>query len=297
MLTLLLRLVIACASFLAATDQTFTEKEVLRIPGKKVAYPRWSADGRRILFQSDRSGKWQVSVMNRDGSEQKQVTSGDCNNNFVDWSPDNGRVAFVSDRDGNEEIYLCSIDGSNLVRLTNHPARDIHPYFAPDGKSLLFNSTRDDPDAFEIYQINLDGTGLRRLTQTKHEETCARFSPDMKHIVYLHGDAVVHNDEVYVIDADGSNRTNLSKSVAAEGWPTWSPDGRFIYFSSTRDGGRFCLFRMDLTGNHVEQLTHPRAPLYDARPSLSPGTGDILINREDDDTIAIFLLSPVALLK
>src|SRR5262245_10214252 len=77
---------------------------VLWQDGVKNAYPRVSKDGSRILFQSNREGKWQIFIMSADGSGLVQVTSGDANNNFPDWSPDNSAIAFVSDRTGNEDI-------------------------------------------------------------------------------------------------------------------------------------------------------------------------------------------------
>ncbi len=80
--------------------------------GVKNAYPRWSKDGKRILYQSNRSGKWQIYVMNADLSNEVQLTKGEANNNFPDWSPDNSQIAFVSDRGGNEDVYVMRADGS-----------------------------------------------------------------------------------------------------------------------------------------------------------------------------------------
>jgi TolB protein len=197
-----------------AVESSNGVREILRMPGVASAYPRWSKDGSRILFQSNRSGKWQVYVMNTDGSHQRQLTTDPNNNNFVDWSGDNSKIAFVSDRTGNEEVFVMNVDGSGLRQLTHDSGRDIHPYFAPDGKSLLFNSNRDDEAAFEIYRVNLDGSGLTRLTTTKDVETCARLSPVGGTMVFLDGDPVA-GDEVYLMAADGSHRVNLTKSKAA----------------------------------------------------------------------------------
>lgn len=250
------------------------------------AYPRWSRDGREILFQSNRGGRWQIRIIDREGKDDRAVLADEHNNNFIDWSPDNQHVAFVSDRDGNEEIYLVGVDGKNLRRITNHPARDIHPYWAPDGKSLLFNSNRDDANSFEVYRIGADGSGEQRLTTTKAVETCARYSPDMSRIVYLRGEA---NDDVYTSDAAFSVLENVTGSRAAEGWPAWFPDGKRIVYSSD-ETGTFALYVITADGKERMQVSFPRPGFRDARAHVAPDGSAIVFNRQQGPTIGIFIL-------
>jgi Tol biopolymer transport system component/pimeloyl-ACP methyl ester carboxylesterase len=266
-------------------------REILRMDGIENAYPRVSADGREIVFQSNRAGKWQLFRMNLDGTQQRALTDTASNNNFVDWSADGSKIAFVSDRDGNEEIYVMQHDGSAARRLTNDPGRDIHPYFSPDGKKILFNSTRGNQENFDIYEMNVDGTGLRRLCTTPDEETCARYAPDMQSILYLRGDVELANDEVFVMRPDGSGVRNLTQTPrAAEGWPTWSADGKKVIYASTEGTGRFCLFEMNADGTGKRRLTEVTRPHYDARPSVAAGLPGIVFNRHDGATIAIYYL-------
>src|SRR5215471_8159399 len=82
--------------------QTAAPEKILEKKDVEYAYPRWSKDGRRILFQSNESGRWQIYVMDENASNIRQITHDSSNNNFIDWSPDNTKIAFVSDRTGNE---------------------------------------------------------------------------------------------------------------------------------------------------------------------------------------------------
>ncbi|MBK7140579.1 MAG: PD40 domain-containing protein [bacterium] len=279
----------------AQTDDAInqlTEKEILRVQGVENAYARWSADGRTILFQSNRAGHWQLFVMNADGSNQRCITPDSTNSNFPDWSTEHQLIAFVSDRNGNEEIYVMRLDGSGVKRLTNDAGRDIHPYLSPDGRTILFNSNRDNPNSFDIYQIGVDGTELRRLTETADVETCARFSPDGATILFLNGDMAAMNDEVYIMKPDGSARQNLTKSPAAEGWPTWSANGRQIIFSSDRNG-RFSLFSMNADGSHPVQISSPPTPHIDARASVTQDGKQIVFNRQKGDGTISILSAPL----
>src|ERR1043165_9772251 len=110
---------------------------LLSEPNVENAYPRLSKDGKSILYQSNKSGKWHLYIMDIASEKQQQITPDETNDNLPDWDAKNEWIAFVSDRDGNEEIYRMKRDGSGLQRITNDPERDIHPYFSPDGKHQI----------------------------------------------------------------------------------------------------------------------------------------------------------------
>jgi TolB protein len=257
---------------------------ILWQPGIKNAYPRWSNDGRSILFQSNRTGRWQIYVMDADGSHVRALTGGDANNNFPDWSPDNRRIAFVSDRDGDEEVYVMKMDGSELRNVSSDPARDIHPYWSPDGAKLLFNSSRGG-GKLQIYEVNPDGSELRQLVTSADEDTCARISPLGDRIVYL-ANLSIGQDDIMSCKRDGSDRINLTNDAAADGWPTWVADGRQIVYSSAKSG-TFCLYAMDLESKQSRRLTFAEPPYEDARASVSRDRMHIVFNRGAGETIGI----------
>jgi len=274
----------AFATSLAARNPT----PVLWVEGVKNAYPRWSKDGARILYESNRTGKWQLYVMDADGSHDQQLTIGPYDNQLPDWSPDNAWIAFVSNRDGNDEVYVMRMDGSGLRNLTNSPAREIHPYFSPDGAWVLFNSDRDG-GALQVYEVHPDGTGLHRLAVSGDEETCARVSPQGDRIVLLANLKAGH-DDVILRRRDGSQPVNVTHDLAPDGWPTWTPDGRRIVYASGR-GGPFALYSMRPDGSDIRQLTFPEKPLSDARPSVSKDGRKLLFNRQKGETIGIYVTS------
>jgi TolB protein len=259
---------------------------ILWADGVENAYPRWSKDGKRILFQSNRGGKWQLYVMDADGANERRITDGDHNENFPDWSPDNEWIAFVSDRDGNEEVYVMRADGTEQRNLSRHPGRDIHPYWAPNGKKLLFNSTRD-AKHFQIYSVHTDGTNLERLSTSDDDHTCARLSPDGRRMVYL-ANLTMGQDDVIVADSLAQKPANVTNDAAADGWPVWTPDGSRIVYASGQ--GSFSLFSMNPNGSDRRRLTSPRPPFTDARPSVSPDGRRIVFNRAQGKTIGIYVL-------
>jgi len=252
------------------------------------AYPRLSNDAKKILYQSNRTGKWQLYIMEIDNKAQLQIMNDNFNNNFPDWSADNKWVAFVSDRDGNEEIYLMKTDGSELKRLTNDPGRDIHPYFSPDGKYILFNSTSAG-NSFDIYRYTIESGKTERLTSSTDDETCARYSPDMRQIVFLKNNAAT--DDVFVMNLSNFLPENISHSSSFEhGWPIYSADGKWIYYSSM-ENGTYSIYRITPDGTGKEQLTHAKAGEDDARVNVASNEEFMIYNKKVGKTIMICSMS------
>jgi dipeptidyl aminopeptidase/acylaminoacyl peptidase len=88
--------------------------------------PRWSPDGQKILFSSDRDGDpYEIYVMNPDGTSQVNLTRNPAVDRNAIWSPDGKQIAFESNRDGDYDIYVVNRDGSGLVQVTNDPVNEL----------------------------------------------------------------------------------------------------------------------------------------------------------------------------
>ncbi len=83
------------ALWLAPSDGKGEPRQLTDPKGKRDANPRWSPDGERILFESNRSGSTQLWVLTADG-EAKQVTNISTGASSGIWSPDGTHIAFVS---------------------------------------------------------------------------------------------------------------------------------------------------------------------------------------------------------
>ena len=262
------------ADWIDETIQTGTTQALIQTPRRLTnvinAYPNPSPDGERVVFQSNRSDRWELYVMNIDGSGFTKLTDRPGDNVTPAWSPDGKLIAFAASPGGNSDIYIMKSDGSDLRRLTEYPGDDSHPHWSADGSRIIFNSERatpghdvDLPNPWEeIFSVKLDGTDLRQHTSCKAVCTYPSFSPDGTKIVFRKItdtpgyswdlSNISRNSEVFVATVDGSNEINLSNSAAFDGWPAWSPDGKQIVFASNRAGpanvGQLYLVNIDGTG-------------------------------------------------
>ena len=103
-------------------------------------YPRWSPDGKQIAFTSDRSGRYEIWLMNADATNLRQLTfdtPGDTS--FPIWSPDGTQILFRSNR-GNAIVEVNKAWAEQKARLLpelENGARFGAWDWSPDGSKLL----------------------------------------------------------------------------------------------------------------------------------------------------------------
>ncbi|MBB3694252.1 amidohydrolase family protein [Sphingomonas sp. BK580] len=125
--------------------------------------PRFSPDGRRIAFTSDRGGGDNIWVMNRDGSDKRQVTREDFRLlNQPTWSPDGRFIVakkhFTTGRSlGTGEVWLYHVSGGGGVQLVKRASEVLQkelgePIYAPDGKSVYYTRNVSPGPIFEYAQ-------------------------------------------------------------------------------------------------------------------------------------------------
>jgi len=91
-------------------------------------------DSRKILFSTNRNKKWQMFVMDEDGSNQKFFID---NGMLGNWSPDGKFLAFMDSSPG--DIYLARKDGKLIERLTKGGNVNFSPTWSPDGQYLTYS--------------------------------------------------------------------------------------------------------------------------------------------------------------
>lgn len=210
-------------------------------------HPRWSPNGTKILFQSDRNSippdldnpgpaKQDIYVMNADGTSQTRLTTDaadDCN---AVWSPDGNKIVFQSLRNGvYHQVYTMNADGTSQMNLSNGTAADYQPSWSPNGSKIGFASERDHAGAPSIYVMNANGSSQTRLTFSSEivRDEQPAWSRDATRIAFV--STRDGNKEVYVMNANGSNQVRLTTSLENDDSPYWSPDGTQIVFRSERE--------------------------------------------------------------
>ena len=162
------------------------------------AQPRFSPDGKRIAFISDRSGGENVWLMNADGKDTVALTTGN-NNMYISpaWSPD-GKYIVVSRSSGlggTAKLWMYHVDGGKGVALTSTPAvapttKQLGAVMTKDGRYVWYAARQGDwqynaiGPQYELFVWDRE-TG-RTSTMTRRQGSAFRpaLSPDGKLLVY-----------------------------------------------------------------------------------------------------------------
>ncbi|HJX29635.1 MAG TPA: peptidase S41, partial [Thermoanaerobaculia bacterium] len=149
---------------------------------------RWSPDGRKIAYLSDRSGEEEIWLVDQDGSGQpEQLTTGGKALRFApEWSPDGKRLAF-GDKDG--KLWVLALDGRKLTEVTDERIGRIQDATwspaALGGDDLAFSLT-DDNGLFRSVWIWSTSEGrARRITSELFDESTPAWDPEGRYLYFL----------------------------------------------------------------------------------------------------------------
>lgn len=147
------------------------EKRLTSAPDRNT-FPKWSPDGKYILFESNRnhlsdsSGIPHIYIMGADGSNQRDLTPTEEDTSFAAWSPDGTTISYyvlgsTTERNG---FYLMNADGSNKRRIHTQP--DVDAVWSPDGKYLAaWNlNMKKGLRANDLVIMRADGSGRTIMT-------------------------------------------------------------------------------------------------------------------------------------
>jgi dipeptidyl aminopeptidase/acylaminoacyl peptidase len=246
------------ALWVAAVDRKTPPKPLTSPAGKSDKHPRWSPDGKRILFESNRSGSSQLWVIDLDGGEARQLTEISTGANNAVWSPDGKRVAFVSavypefselpfaesdkkNKEKDEAIEKSPVKAKTFTKLFFRHWDE----YVGDKRQHLFVCDFNEPFGLAVAGGPHDATpGDRDAYPTSTTFSSGEdftFSPDSKFLVFT---AVPEKDEAWstnydicrvAVDNKSPNWECLTKdNLAADSGPRFSPDGKKLAWRSQK---------------------------------------------------------------
>jgi imidazolonepropionase-like amidohydrolase/Tol biopolymer transport system component len=230
--------------------------------------PRYSPNGKWIAFTSDRAGGDNVWIMNRDGSDPKQVTKESFRLlNSPSWSSDSeylvARKHFTAERSlGAGEMWLYHRSGGDGLQLTKKRTEQKdtgEPVLSPDGRYLYYS---DDSTPGAIFQYNKDPNTqvyvIQRLDrQTGEIEPFVTGpggsirptpSPDGKSLAFIR--RVRYKSTIFVMDLESGRETPLYDGLDRDMQETWAIHGVYPSMAWTPDNKSIVFW----AGGHINRL-------------------------------------------
>lgn len=197
-------------------------------------FPKWSPDGKRIAFMANPGRKFQIFVMNEDGSGLKQVSHSDHDSVAEAWFPDGKKIAFAEQRNQGlgKSFTLYSIDletGAEARILPEFKNSSSLPEFSPTAPLMAFTGKKLLGWGVFIHDFS---SGTTRVLTEGGGACRPHFSADGRRIAFV-SSAADGKGDIWLINPDGSGKQRLTDLPETfDYYPSWSPDGRFIVFAS-----------------------------------------------------------------
>jgi Tol biopolymer transport system component len=216
---------------------------------------RFSPDGTRIAFESQRSGTQEVWVADRDGRNALQLTSfNGGQGGTAAWSPDGKSIAYdLRNEDGRGDIYLIPARGGAPRRITNHPADDLVPSWSHDGQSIYFGSTRSGTS--QIWKQSPQGGEPVQVTQ--HGGSHGKESVDGRYLYYSRTSSFLAS--LWRVPVSGGEEVQVLREIAG-----------VLNFAVARDG-IYLGFTAEQSAGHIAMLT----PLWPETSRFRFATGKV----------------------
>ena len=220
--------------------------------------PQLSPNRDLVAYASDATGQFQLYTMNRDGLNQRRITtlSAEGYNNAgigYRWSPDGAQLIYAH----YDQLLRINRDGTGLTLLTTAPSgrhfRECD-WTAQQGGRLVVQTIGVNPYDSEIYLYNVDGTNPVLLVgNLPGRVDSPSFNVDGRTVLYSRNVAGFNDTNGQQLDAhiftqridgsstvdvtSGSTGTTTSKIAGTnDTMPRYSPDGfRIIFVNRIND--------------------------------------------------------------
>ncbi|MGC9973282.1 MAG: protein kinase [Bryobacteraceae bacterium] len=215
--------------------------------------PQYSPDGRRIAFESNRSGSQEIWRCDADGSNCLPLTSyGGPQLGTSRWSPDGQSIAFDCRVTGQSAVYVVAADGGTPRLLADD---GFVPSWSRDGRWIYFSSSRS--GRLEVWKMPAAGGPAAQVT--RNGGMAALESADSKYL-YYDKNPYSRAESLYRMPVEGGQEVEVVPrlnyfncfGVTAKG-VYFMPDSRTIRFldpgsgrvstlaTLEKDGGGFCV--------------------------------------------------------
>lgn len=243
------------SEFLSRTRQLTWE-------GRRAGESYFSADGRRMIFQSEREPGnpfFQIYVLDLDSGETTRISPGLGKTTCAWFHPSGSRVLYASTQD----------DPDALQEQQEEIAQ------RASGKERRYSWDYD--QFYDIYDLDLSSGQSRNLTNSRGYDAEGSWSPDGTLITFASNRSALEQpltpedqkqfeldpawaNEIYIMQSDGTGVRRLTNTPGYDGGPFFSPDGRRLCWRRFSENGATAeIMTMAVDGSDPQQVTRLQA--------------------------------------
>jgi TolB protein len=248
---------------------------------------RWSPDGQKLLFLSNRTNVYHVYVVDADGGNLIDLTPNSLKDiTTAEWSPDGSRIAFVRvTENGGSQTYIAwvmSANGANAAQVSDLNVLELVGW-SPDSQRLLISQWVSTPTlAIVLVVVSSDA-------EHSSNQQLSTYIGYVGHAGWAPGPQVVWDDkkDIFTASTDLKIIRNVTEDTNhINTRPRMSRDGQTIVFESDISGNGE-LWSVSTGGGLKTRLTHSAAGI-----STNDVSGDVLGDIADDGSMVTFVRIP-----
>lgn len=247
---------------LALMDQDGANHQYLTNGSDLVLTPRFSPDGKKILYLSYKNRIPQVHTLDL-RSGKSQLLGHFPGMSFAPrFSPDGDYVVMSIAKNGATNIYEMSLRNKKVSQLTEGISINTSPSYSPDGKNIIFNSDRH--GARQLFVMGRNGSNIQKISfgggpyaePNWSSRNFIAFTKVSRSSGFTIG--VMKPDFV-----DGQSNERLIASGYLVEAPSWAPNGRVVVFTKgSRNKGKSSnglnrIYTIDFTGHNERIIPTP----------------------------------------
>ncbi|MEZ6040639.1 MAG: M20/M25/M40 family metallo-hydrolase [Planctomycetaceae bacterium] len=234
----------------------------LTFDGRRAGEGYFSADGRQLVFQSEREPGnpfYQIYLMDMETGATERVSPGTGKTTCAWVHPNGKRVLFASTHEDPDAL--------------NEQKQELE--FRESGKERRYSWDYD--EFYEIYEYDLDTKQYSKLTEARGYDAEGSWSPDGSLIAFASNRSAWEDqlseeqqklfaqdpawaNEIYIMSSDGTNLKRLTSSPGYDGGPFFSPDGKRICWRRFAENGATAeIMTMNIDGTDQRRLTNIKA--------------------------------------
>jgi Tol biopolymer transport system component/predicted Ser/Thr protein kinase len=255
--------------------------------------PRWSPDGKNIVFQNIERTKFSIKIVNLATRTVTPFTDGRFHDLNPAWSHSGKQIYFSSDRGGGLNIWRVEVTPIRAPtgvpqQVTMGSGQDVQLAMSPTGEQLAFAILRQNADLWRLPvspQTGLATGNPEELVASTREDSRGAWSPDGTQIAFnsdRNGDM-----NLYLYSLQNQSYRQITKGPGGDFQPQWSPDGKRLVFFSSRTGNA-AIWLLDIASGALQQLTSNHS--LDINPFFSPDGDYIAFQSDRSGRLEVWLM-------
>jgi TolB protein len=216
--------------------------------------PAFDPSGDRVAFTSNRSGQYDIWVIDANGKNPTQITNNAAPELHPSWSPDGRCLVYcrLTSNENRGELWVVDLENPGMKRFIGE---GLFPDWSPKGDKIVYQKARERGSGwFSIWTLDFQNGEVLYPSEIVSSPSaayiCPTWSADGDQIAFAavmgtkppmsggetHPPAIKGRSDILIVDTDGRGLQRMTDGHGESYSPAWAVDGRIFYTAKFNEG-------------------------------------------------------------